>query len=119
MQPGRKGGVFNVEHRAVTQAKEYVHQHLAESLSPGRVAAHVGLNRSYFFRRFKRTMGITFGAYLRQARMEQAKQMLKNREMRVKEVAHESGFQSVSHFNRLFVAQEGCTPLQYQVIPRQ
>jgi len=119
MRPGRKSGLRSSEHRAVAQAKDYVLAHLSESLTTKQMAARVGVDRSYFSRLFKRTTGMTFRSYVRLVRMGHATTLLRDGRLSVKQVAHEAGFKSVSHFHHLFVAQAGQTPLDYQVTRRQ
>jgi AraC-like DNA-binding protein len=119
MRPGRKSGVRSAQHQAVRKAEQHIHEHLTEPLTTKRLTACAGLDRSYFSRLFKRSTGMTVRHYVQRARMQRAKELLRDPELRVKEVAHAAGFQSVSHFHHLFVAQEGRSPLQYQVTLRQ
>jgi AraC-like DNA-binding protein len=46
--------------------------------------------------------GLTFTDYLGRVRVEQAKRMLLNPHLRVSEIAYAVGFQSLTHFNRMF-----------------
>jgi two-component system response regulator YesN len=109
----------STEPRAVRQAKAYVLEHLTEPVSTRHVAAHVGLNERYFCRLFKQAAGMTLMHYLSAARLRRAKQLLHDPDLRVKEVAHAAGFNSLSHFHHVFAQTEGTTPRQYQVNLRQ
>ena len=71
--------------------------------------------RFYFCRLFKSGTGLTFTAYLARVRIERVKELLlRNPNLRVSEIAFETGFQSLTHFNRLFVKLTGEPPTEYR-----
>jgi len=47
-------------------------------------------------------------------RVEQAKNLLLNPHLRVSEIAYEIGFQSLTHFNRVFKKIVGQSPSEYR-----
>jgi AraC-like DNA-binding protein len=52
--------------------------------------------------------------YINRCRVEQAKQMLLKQDARVSEVAFETGYQSLSQFNRSFRNIMGESPTEYR-----
>jgi len=56
----------------------------------------------YFCKLFKRATGLTFTDYVARVRVEKAKPLLLDRDRRVSEIAYDVGFQSLTHFNRVF-----------------
>ena len=62
----------------------------------------------------KRTTGLTFTDYLARVRIEKAKTLLHDRNRRVSEVAYDVGFQSLTHFNRVFRKIAGQSPTSYR-----
>jgi AraC-like DNA-binding protein len=68
----------------------------------------------YFCKVFRKATGLTFTEYLTQVRVTKAKNLLQNPHTRIAEVAFESGFQSITHFNRSFRKLEGRSPKQYR-----
>ncbi len=58
----------------------------------------------------RRLTGLTFVTYLSHLRIEKAKLLLYNKELRVSEIAYEVGFQSLTHFNRIFHKLVGHSP---------
>ena len=62
---------------------------------------------------FKAT-GINFTDYLSRVRIEKAKNLLLNPNTRVSEVAYAVGFQSLTHFNRVFKKILGQSPTEYR-----
>jgi AraC-like DNA-binding protein len=103
----------------VARARAYVHQHLGERLTTREVAQSLGLSDSYFCRHFRRLTGLTFHAYLAQARVEAAKTKLLDTWAPITEICYVSGFQSVSDFNRVFKARVGTSPSKFRRAARQ
>jgi len=57
---------------------------------------------------------LTFTDYLARVRIEKAKTLLLDPNRRVSEVAYEVGFQSLTHFNRVFRKLAGESPTSYR-----
>jgi hypothetical protein len=57
---------------------------------------------------------LNFTEYLSRVRIEKAKNMLLNPNLRISEVAFDVGFQSLTHFNRIFRRMAGESPTQYR-----
>jgi YesN/AraC family two-component response regulator len=98
----------------ITRAKEYIHEHQTEELSLGQVAKAVNTSTFYFCKMFKKTTGINFTDYLSRVRIEKSKNLLLNPNLRVSEIAFEVGFQSLTHFNRVFKKILGQSPTEYR-----
>ena len=104
----------NSESPVIKRAKEYIYEHQAEKLSLGHVAKAVNMSAFYFCKMFKRVTGINFTDYLSRVRIEKAKNLLLNPNLRVSEIAFEVGFQSLTHFNRVFKKLLGQSPTDYR-----
>lgn len=98
----------------ITKAKEFIHENQAEDLSLGQVAKAVNTSTFYFCKMFKKVTGINFTDYLSRVRIEKAKNLLLNPNLRVSEIAFEVGFQSLTHFNRVFKKIVGHSPTEYR-----
>ena len=98
----------------ISRAKEFISQHFSEDISSGRVAKELHLSRFYFCKLFKGGTGLTFTAYLARVRIERVKEFLRNPNLRVSEIAFQTGFQSLTHFNRLFLKLTGESPTEYR-----
>ena len=104
----------NSEPPLITRAKEFMQQHHAEDLSLGQVAKAVNTSTFYFCKLFKKHTGIHFTDYLSRIRIEKAKNLLLNPNLRISEIAYEVGFQSLTHFNRVFKKILGQSPTEYR-----
>ncbi len=104
----------NAESPVITKAKEYIAEHQTEKLRLGQVAKAVHMSPFYFCKTFKKAVGINFTDYLSRVRIERAKNLLLNPNLRVSEIAYEVGFQSLTHFNRVFRKIAGQSPTDYR-----
>jgi len=99
----------------IGRAKDFIAHHYREDISSRDVAKELHLSRFYFCKLFKSGTGLTFTAYLARVRIERVKELLlRNPNLRVSEIAFETGFQSLTHFNRLFVKLTGESPTKYR-----
>jgi len=90
------------EPERVAMARAYITEHLDENLTLPRVAEAVNTSSFYFSRMFKQVTGHTFTEYLAMARIERAKKLMRDNNKNITQIAYESGFQSLSQFNRVF-----------------
>ena len=68
----------------------------------------------FFCKMFKKATGLTFTGYLSRVRVEKAKTLLLNPHLRISEIAYDVGFQSLTHFNRMFLNIVGQSPTVYR-----
>jgi len=93
----------------------YLHERAADSeLSFNQVARAVGMSRASLRRAFPRLFGRTFAKYLAEARIVHACALLHESGKSIAEIAVETGFGSVSNFNRRFLALKRTSPLRYR-----
>lgn len=104
----------NAEPLNILRAKQYIHEHQTNDLSLGEVARSVNTSTFYFCKMFKKTTGLNFTDYLSRVRIEKAKNLLINPNLRISEIAYEVGFQSLTHFNRVFRKLVGQSPTDYR-----
>jgi len=104
----------NAEPPMITKAKSYMGEHQAESISLEQIAKTLNVSTFYFCKMFKKATGLTFTDYLARTRVERAKNLLLNPNVRVSEVAYDCGFISLTHFNRVFKKVVGKSPTVYR-----
>lgn len=105
----------NQKNELVVLAKKYVRENIADvNLGFDNVCDHIGITKIYFGRLFQKEEGISFGTYINQCRIEQAKSMLEKTNMRVSEVAGAVGFSNTKYFSVVFKSTTGMTPLDYR-----
>ena len=87
---------------------------LNEEITLDQVAKAVHMSTFYFCKTFKKVTGINFTDYVSRVRIEKSKNLLLNPNLRVSEIAFEVGFQSLTHFNRVFRRNLGQSPTDYR-----
>jgi len=105
----------NAEPPMITKAKEFIREHHTEDLSLPQVAQVANTSPFHFCKMFKRATGLNFTQFLSRVRLERSKNLLINPQLRVSEIAYEVGFQSLTHFNRVFLKILGQSPTEYRL----
>lgn len=98
----------------VRRAKEALGDDLGTNISLADLARHCALSPSHFSRAFKVSTGLSPFAWLQQHRVERAKDMLRNTNVSLAEIAISCGFADQSHLGRLFARQVGTPPGSWQ-----
>lgn len=93
---------------------EYINNNCTEELSVDGAAAMAGFSKFHFSRLFKKFTGNTFYSYVNERRIAHAALLLLNSEISITDVAINSGFNSISSFNRIFKISKGCTPTEFR-----
>jgi len=98
----------------IRRAKAYIAGHYGDPVGLDEMARTMHVSTFYFCKMFKRATGLTFTDYLGRVRVEKAKNLLLNPHLRVSEIAYTVGFQSLTHFNRVFRKLTGESPTDFR-----
>ncbi|WP_166242232.1 AraC family transcriptional regulator [Paenibacillus turpanensis] len=104
--------------RMIEQAMAYLELHYMRDVSLDDCAEHCGTNAFLLSRSFKQVSGKNFIDYITDLRMNKAKELLRDSQQKINEIAEQVGYQH-SYFNRLFKRYEGLTPSQYRETVRR
>ena len=99
--------------QAILKARCYIESHLEDKLSERMLARYCGLSAAYFSRTFKRVTGLSFRAFLPQARVKRAMSLLENESLTVTQACFQAGFSNLSHFTVMFRRYVGLSPSVY------
>lgn len=94
--------------------RRYVDESYAGNLTLPQVSRKFGMSPSAFHRGFRKLTGKTFGNYLSDRRIEEAKRLLLTTSMTLEQVAQASGFNSSSYLIQTFRRRVRMTPGQYR-----
>ena len=110
----------HLEPPMVERARQFIEERSGETLTLAGIARQVHTSTFHFCKTFKRATGMTFTQYLSMVRIAKAKKLLANPQARISEVAYESGFVSLTHFNRMFrrIAGQSPTDFRRQIMQR-
>ncbi|WP_160724441.1 response regulator transcription factor [Bacillus sp. USDA818B3_A] len=94
--------------------KQFVDSHYRENISLKSIAAKFYMNPVYLGQLFKKTYGIYFKDYLLQVRINEAKKLLRQSELKIYEIAERVGFNNTDYFVTIFGKFEKITPSEYR-----
>ncbi|HEY9621513.1 MAG TPA: AraC family transcriptional regulator [Crinalium sp.] len=100
--------------RQILQVVEYINEYLDQDIKLTDLASLLAISESHFSHRFKQSIGITPYQYLLQQRIERAKQLLKQGDYSIADIALMCGFNSHSHLSKQFRELTGMTPRTYR-----
>jgi AraC family transcriptional regulator len=98
----------------VQRAIDYIHSYLDRNIQLTDIATAPGMSQYYFARSFQQATGISPYQYLLGCRIERAKQLLKQPELAIADIALQCDFNSQSHLHQHFRKITGITPKAYR-----
>lgn len=104
---GRVGGI-------VRMAMRFVEEHLLEEVTLSKTADHIHVSVSHLSRIFLKETGRHFSEYVTAKKIERAKQLLRDSNLKVYEIAEELGYANPHYFGKLFKEVTGYTPVEYR-----
>ena len=94
----------------IAKAIEYMKQNLDSDIKLDALALKSFMSKTYFSRLFKETTGINFSDYIQQLRIDKACNLLKSTDMKIIDIAVDSGFNDLKFFYKVFKKITGKTP---------
>ncbi len=108
----RQGGKY---HAMILKAKDYIDRHyMDEDISLYAVASYVNFSPNHFSMVFSQETGGNFIEYLTKVRIEKAKELLKNSNLKSAEIAYEVGFSDPHYFSFIFKKNTGISPREFR-----
>lgn len=103
----------NVDDR-VRRVKDYIAANYMQDVSNKELAELVCMSEDSFSRFFRNKTGRTPNRYIIDYRLGIAARLLLTTKLSVAEIGYSCGFNTLSHFNRLFRESKGCTPSEFR-----
>ena len=98
----------------IRRLDEYIQENLSENITLSDMAEVANLSTSYLRRLFKQSKGISLYQYVVRCRIVRAKQLLKQQQLTIAEIANQVGFADQSHLTRYFKRHVGITPKTFR-----
>lgn len=96
------------------QAIAYIQENYETDLNMAVVSNYVSMNYSLFSYAFKQFTGKNFVNYLKELRINEAKRLLAETDMRVIEISQQVGYENEKHFMKIFKSVSGVSPTEYR-----
>lgn len=100
--------------RIVERARNYINEHYKDNITLEVLAGVVHMNQTYLSELFKQDTGESYIEYLTRIRLETARKLLTDPEIKVYEVGYMVGYDDPTYFSRIFKKKVGVTPSQYK-----
>ena len=101
-------------HREIETVKNYIHNHYGEEIGAQQLADMVYLAPSYLSSLFKKETGQNLSKYIKQYRMEKAKELLTDTNMKIVNISEQVGYPNVSYFVQSFREYFGVSPQKFR-----
>jgi len=102
----------------IIKIQEWLQGHYQQPIQIEALAGKFKISVRSLNRRFKAATRMTPLQYLQETRIDQAKQLLKQSNLTIAEIAFAVGYQDTSHFGSLFRKHTGITPMDYRSLVR-
>lgn len=100
--------------KRINKVCQYIQKNAAKNITLEQTAALIHLSRSAFSKFFKRATGKTFSDYVNDIRIGNACYLLTESDKAINEIAFETGFESLTYFNRVFLKKKNVTPRDFR-----
>ncbi len=105
---------YSGKHKSIRRAIEYVYKNYAEDVSLQDIAAYVGLSDNYFSNLFKKEMNENLVSFINTVRIQKAKKLLENQNLKVNEIAEAVGFRNATYLSTMFKKVTGMSISEYK-----
>jgi AraC-like DNA-binding protein len=112
--PGYSNSLKESDTERMNKVHAYVMKNFREKITLEEVAALANMTTSSFSRYFKTHANKTFSEFLTSIRIGYSCKLLMEKKIKITQACYDSGFNTLSNFNRQFKAFTQCSPLQYR-----
>lgn len=98
----------------VQKCVDYIEMNLDKKIRAADIAALVGYTEYYLTHKFKEETGLSVTDYIKFAKIERAKVLLKSTDQTVQDIAAALSFSTRNYFSRIFQEVTGQTPMEYR-----
>lgn len=96
------------------EAVQFIRHNYYRNLSVQEIADNIGITRGYLSSCFKEVFQLSVQEYITEYRMKKAKEMLADSDMKIKEIAFNTGYQDELYFSKVFKGKYGMSPRAFR-----
>ncbi|MGK4569158.1 AraC family transcriptional regulator [Flavobacterium sp. 3HN19-14] len=98
----------------INEICQFLQDHSSENITISEASEMLHLSKSAFCKFFRRAMKASFSDYLNEIRIAKACHQLTETDKTIREIAMETGFESLTYFNRVFLKKKNRTPTAFR-----
>ncbi|MFZ7943009.1 response regulator [Neobacillus sp. 19] len=98
----------------IVEIEKYLQANFDRDVKLQEISDHFYISREYISRKFKQEFNVNISDYIVKFRMERAKSLLKNSQLKIYEIANMVGYQDDKYFRKVFKKVIGVTPNEYR-----
>jgi AraC-like DNA-binding protein/quercetin dioxygenase-like cupin family protein len=101
-------------HKKISEVAKYINNNFFNNITLNDLSQVFHVSPFYLSRTFKKVTGFTFIEYLNSTRIKEAQRLLLKSNLSVTDIGEKVGFESTTHFGRVFKNISNASPLQYR-----
>jgi len=105
---------YDPNNELMIQIKKFIERYYCDTINIETLAKGLGISRSHLSRVFKETEKISIVDYITRIRIDKSLELLKNKDLKIIDIAYNVGFQSLSNYYRCFKKQIQLTPKEFK-----
>ncbi|MNI53787.1 Bifunctional transcriptional activator/DNA repair enzyme AdaA [compost metagenome] len=109
-----RGSSATPDSRLVQDIREYLDRNYAKDMTLQHIAERFFISRENVSRKFKQISGGNLSDYLTGLRVDKAKTLLRETELRLSQISELVGYEDEKYFSRVFKKATGLTPREYR-----
>jgi two-component system, response regulator YesN len=98
----------------ICDIEKYLQANFDREVKLQEISDHFYISREYISRKFKQEFNVNISDYIVKIRMDKAKSLLKNSQLKIYEIANMIGYQDDKYFRKVFKKVVGVTPNEYR-----
>lgn len=98
----------------IAKCRDYIDTHSEEKIRARDLACLVGYTEYYLTHKFREETGVSVSGYVKRAKIDRAKILLRSTDLSIQELSDRLSFSSRNYFSKVFSELEGCTPMEYR-----
>lgn len=105
---------YTSQHKKVMEIVNYINNNYSEPQTLERLSGIFFLNPGYISRIFKQVTGFNFSKYVNHVRIKESIKLMQETQLSITRIASQTGFESPTHFGRVFKANTGQSPVRFR-----
>ncbi|HHW01146.1 MAG TPA: response regulator [Clostridiaceae bacterium] len=110
----KKSSIDNAASLVVQRAKSMIHEFYNQGITLNEIASKLNITPEYLGMLFNKEMGVSFSTYIKEYRINKAKEILIGKDVKLYEVAEKVGYNDPKYFCKVFKEVTNQTPSEYR-----